>query len=401
MRTIKGIVFLLAFVFVLSCSFVLCWANDTINTNLTLSENELVEENEIPIITRKSLLEVTTVGDGFVKINDEQLTLPSNFKNSYDMGTRIKLVATANPDSEFVYWEDSDVGKIISTQPVYEFIMGTGENLKAVFYRTPKEETNFFTVLFKDRSQRILQSSYVSRNFSVRAPRVTEMIGYEFTGWDKDYRNVNSNMIISARFIRLPDKYSINVVGGMLPTGDTQGEYQFDMPIRVVANEAEEGKKFSHWEQDGVRISSKIEFTFFMPKRDTVLTAVYVEESDTIDTKPFITLAEDVLIDINDNTIMFCAYRNTTYGYKLIESGVILLNSRNEMNNPLTLNTENRIRGKIDNNSTDQFYIRKLNVRSDDIWFGRAYMVYEDLEGNIITVYSKTTASGSLKDAKN
>ena len=160
-----------------------------------------------------------------------------------------------------------------------------------------------FTVVFKDRGGRILKSTNVVKNQSAIAPEEPAMTGYRFVRWDQDYSNVTSNMIISPIFERLPDKYGVTVEGGTLTTGEITGEYKFDMPVKVVASESDEGMKFSHWTMDGRRISIDTEFSFFMPRKDILLTAVFVEDTEIIDTAPFITLLEDVIINTDDKTM--------------------------------------------------------------------------------------------------
>ena len=59
-----------------------------------------------------------------------------------------------------------------------------------------------------------------------------------------------------------------------MSTGETEGQYQFDIPIEVVADEPVEGMKFSHWLQDGIKVSTKSTLSIFVPMRDTELTAV-------------------------------------------------------------------------------------------------------------------------------
>ncbi|MDQ2087354.1 hypothetical protein RBH29_13055 [Herbivorax sp. ANBcel31] len=67
-----------------------------------------------------------------------------------------------------------------------------------------------------------------------------------------------------------------------------------------------------------------------------------------------------------------------------------------EFQGMLTLDSENILVGKIDNNSTNQFYVRKLNVKQGEIWYARAYLIYEDSDGNVITTYSKVTSKGQI-----
>ncbi|AUG57804.1 fibronectin type III domain-containing protein [Acetivibrio saccincola] len=364
----------------------------TIDNRLRMNTVDFMKEEKL-----KKLMEVTAVGNGWVRLNDESTNLPQNYKDSFEYGTEIKLTAIPDRDSEFAYWEDISNGRMISTNPVYRTIITSGENIKAVFYKKATEETEVFTVVFKDRGGRILKSTNVAKNQPAIPPKDPVMTGYQFVGWDRDFSSVTSNMVISPVFKRLPDKYIVTVEGGRLITGETKGEYKFDMPVKVVANEEEEGMKFSHWTMDGRKVSLEPEYVFFMPKKDIVLTAVFVEDAEIIDTAPFITLSEDVIVNKDDKTMIFVANRSVGEGYTLIESGVILLKAGADYEGEITLGTENILRGRIHNDSTDQFYVRKINVADGDIWYGRAYLIYEDGDGNIFTVYSENTAKGIMK----
>lgn len=364
----------------------------TIDNRLRMNTVDFMKEEK-----PKKLMEVTAVGNGWVRLNDESTNLPQNYKDSFEYGTEIKLTAIPDRDSEFAYWEDISNGRMISTNPVYRTIITSGENIKAVFYKKATEETEVFTVVFKDRGGRILKSTNVAKNQPAIPPKDPVMTGYQFVGWDRDFSSVTSNMVISPVFKRLPDKYIVTVEGGRLITGETKGEYKFDMPVKVVANEEEEGMKFSHWTMDGRKVSLEPEYVFFMPKKDIVLTAVFVEDAEIIDTAPFITLSENVIVNKDDKTMIFVANRSVGEGYTLIESGVILLKAGADYEGEITLGTENILRGRIHNDSTDQFYVRKINVADGDIWYGRAYLIYEDGDGNIFTVYSENTAKGIMK----
>ncbi|TYQ15954.1 UNVERIFIED_CONTAM: List-Bact-rpt repeat protein [Acetivibrio alkalicellulosi] len=339
----------------------------------------------------KSILEVTVSGNGFVKMNDE--SLPSNYKQEHNQGANIILTAVTDSGAEFAYWEDVELKRIISDNPVYEFVMGTDESVRAVFNIKDEER---FSVIFKNKSGSILKSAIVEKNSAATPPEDPFITGYDFVGWDKDFSNVDSDMIVSAVFKRLPDTYIITVAGGKLSTGDMAGEYQFDMPVRVIADAPPSGMKFSHWEQDGIKISNDINFSFFMPKRDTALVAFYVDSVESISQEPFISISEKAIIDTEGKTIMFTANRNVTKGYSLVESGVILLKSDVSLEDTITLETENILRGRINNNSTDQFHVRKMNVEKGEIWYARAYIIYEDSRGNINTSYSEITAKGEI-----
>jgi hypothetical protein len=274
--------------------------------------------------------------------------------------------------------------------------MGAGVSLKGVFNRIPDANTSEFTVIFKDKSGRILQSTNLAKNAAAVPPASPSLVGYSFTGWNRTFNNVTSDMTISALYERLPTTYTVTVVGGALSTGGTGGSFQYDMPVTVVAGTAPAGQKFSHWEQDGVKISINSTYSFFTPMRATTLTAVFVPAETVIVETPFITLSATVQVDTAGNNMLFTASRTVPAGFTLIESGVLLLQSNTPPSGELTVDTADVIRGKIKNDSTNQFHIRKNNIADGDTWYGRAYLIYRDADGNIITVYSANTESRTM-----
>lgn len=253
-----------------------------------------------------------------------------------------------------------------------------------------------FSVVFKDKSGRILKSEKVVKDEAAVPPSSPTLNGYIFTGWDKNFDKVTSDMVINATYKRALDTYKVTVVHGKLSTGETTGDFQFDMPITVVAGTAPAQQKFSHWELDGQKVSTDSTYTFYVPMEDTTLKAVYVDEAGALENTPFITLLDNAIVDASNKTIVFTVTRSIPSGYSLVESGVILLKSNTALTSELTVATENAIRGEIDNNSTSQFYIRKLNVEAGDTWYGRAYLIYKDGEGNTFTVYSSNTVSRTM-----
>ena len=262
----------------------------------------------------KGYLEVTTVGGGMVMLNDLEY-LPANYKMQYYQDADITLTATADSGYVFAYWENGLSSSILSDSDIYEGILGTGINIKAVFTRIPTEATTYFNVIFKDKSNKILQSTNVNKNAAAIAPPAPTISGYSFAGWDQDFSNIMDQMIITALYEREAQKYTITVEGGTLSGGGTSGEYQFDWPVTVVADSAPAGQKFSHWEKDNVKVSTKNSFSFFMPQHAAMLTAVFVEEDTILDDSPFITLSPDVLVDHSNKIIMFTAIRNIPADY--------------------------------------------------------------------------------------
>ena len=62
------------------------------------------------------------------------------------------------------------------------------------------ENPAFFTVTFVDWDSTVLGSSQVPRGGSATAPTSPTRDGYTFTGWDRDYSNVTSNITVTAQY---------------------------------------------------------------------------------------------------------------------------------------------------------------------------------------------------------
>ena len=67
----------------------------------------------------------------------------------------------------------------------------------------PKKEKAKYTITFKDYDGRTISSQVVEKNSSASTPDSPYREGYQFTGWDKEYYNVTSNLTIYAKYVKL------------------------------------------------------------------------------------------------------------------------------------------------------------------------------------------------------
>lgn len=85
---------------------------------------------------------------------------------------------------EFTGW-DKDFSKVTSDLTI-----------KALYKKIIKT----YTVIFKDKDGNELSKEEVEENTSARSPEVPLIDGYEFTGWDKDFSKVTSDLTINALY---------------------------------------------------------------------------------------------------------------------------------------------------------------------------------------------------------
>ena len=69
-------------------------------------------------------------------------------------------------------------------------------------------EGEIYTVTFVDQKDNIIREVYVKEGKTAGAPKAPEVKGYKFVGWDKDLKNVTSDMTVKA--VYEIDKYSIS-----------------------------------------------------------------------------------------------------------------------------------------------------------------------------------------------
>ncbi len=114
---------------------------------------------------------------------------------------------------------------------------------------------NNFTVIFKDSDGSILSSQTVNQGSTATPPSNPSKIGYTFTGWDKLYNNVTSNLIIMALY----EKNIYNVVfkdsdGTILKTENVEHGANATPPIIDAPN----GFIFTSWDKPFNNIENNI-----------------------------------------------------------------------------------------------------------------------------------------------
>ena len=63
-----------------------------------------------------------------------------------------------------------------------------------------KADSVYYNVVFKDVDGTVLKESKVKQGRTAAAPKVEAPMGYEFIGWDKDIKNINSNLEVIAKY---------------------------------------------------------------------------------------------------------------------------------------------------------------------------------------------------------
>lgn len=146
-----------------------------------------------------------------------------------------------------------------------------------------------FAVTFKN-GDIVLKTEEVEKGKSATAPaeptkESTEQYNYEFRGWDKDFSNVTSDLVVNAEFTESVRKYEVKFIGGNGEVLDTQ-YVEYGKSAVAPANPTREDTdefiyRFENWNVDFTNITSDLEvvaqfteidltqFTFTLINNDT------------------------------------------------------------------------------------------------------------------------------------
>lgn len=299
---------------------------------------------------------------------------------NYEYGQSVELTAVPNEMYIFESWRDNSTGKIVSTNPVYRFTITEDKLLTARFVQ---EDLQKFTVTFKNESGHVLTIQQVNAGDAAIPPVNPTKPDHTFERWSEDYHNIQSNMTLYPIYKANEVLYHVTVINGTIPSGVTS--YRFDSKVTIVADAPDEGMVFSHWESNGMSISYSETYSFYVTGNTTVA-AVYAE--NPVLRQPLVSISPNVIASPESKKLSFIGQVDAAPGYTLVEWGVVVKKSSEPLYE-LDFTTSGAIRGRSSTlTATGQYMLNKTGVNAGEIWYGRAYLIYQDSSGQIFTLYS-------------
>ncbi|MBO7078334.1 MAG: InlB B-repeat-containing protein [Bacilli bacterium] len=119
-------------------------------------------------------------------------------------------------------------------------------------------EIKTFKVTFKDYDGRVLKEQTVNYNESATAPKSPTRDGYKFASWDKAYTNVKSDLTVTATYTLLPLKVTFKDYDGRVIKEE---EVEKGKSATAPANPTREGYDFNGWDKSFTSITSSITVT--------------------------------------------------------------------------------------------------------------------------------------------
>ena len=365
-----------------------------------------------------SELKVQVVGGTGLKVKlgaNGVETTQSIFYDNKDVktGQYVTLTPTGIDGYDFLYWID-DLGKIVAYSEAYTFMFTGKITLTAVY-----SQASTGVVTFMSGYNQINSSMCYGSADEITLPTPYAKSGYTFKFWSingttectaSDIYTASQSGNVTVKAVYEADEvyYNLTINGGTIVSvdnnttdaGNTTGSYNRVNAIKVKANEAEAGKKFAYWtDQDGKVLSYSTSCYLYLNK-DTTITAVYVDESETVEKTAIAEISAISYDDVN-NKMGVTATIDVPDDCIIVSGGLLATNDLTVGSSPDNFTYENALYKKVVNKESSklthyEYNWTKSKVSYGDIWFLRAYVTYKDANGNTYEVYGDVVTNESL-----
>lgn len=95
-------------------------------------------------------------------------------------------------------------------------------------------EDNIFTVVFKDSDGTVLSEQEIEKGKPAKAPDVVAKEGFEFTGWDKEFTNVSSDLVVTATYKEVLTELDDRLTSALTPDFDYVGKDFINDGVGIV-----------------------------------------------------------------------------------------------------------------------------------------------------------------------
>jgi len=244
--------------------------------------------------------------------------------DSLPYGANLSMDLTGTPAGQtFAFWIENGIVK-----PAYAvdhvFTITNNMNLQVVF--TPADKV---VAVFMDTNGFYLGSRYVTSGGSADTSLIAlpERPGFDAVDgagrWTVVYgsesvTNITQNSVYVQNYV---DDVATNTVNIVVNNGTGTEVKNFNSIVTAVANVAPEGQKFSHWEENGVKVSAQATYNF-TALYNREITAVYVPVATVLTDEVIVTLSNDVEKRPGYHT--YVGQLDIPSGYEVIEYGFFI-----------------------------------------------------------------------------
>ena len=185
------------------------------------------------------------------------------------------------------------------------------------------------------------------------------------------------NIEIKAVYEKTQTTHTVTVPNGSFEDDETVKTFHVSDLVTVTANRQAPEQDFSYWTRDGKIVSYDRTYSFFMPDKDILLSAVYTDSAD----QKGIAFIEKVEIDPVSQKMIFVSVCNVPENCTMTAAGII---ASTDVSKIASYESDNlkRLSGKVTENTKNLKYTWTVGVKnSETILYVRSYVAYTTPDG--------------------
>ena len=350
--------------------------------------------------TKSVTVKLTVAGIGKIRFgyNDGNYSnVPVMSLKTVPYGSVVTLEAVQTEEgSDFYYWINNGSNRIISAAQTYEFTAVTTMDLTTQFTTNECFDNDKKLVVYVNNAENVIENFELADGEDYTVPAAPSLPDHVFKSWSMTKEEILASdemMIIVRPVYSLVVKNTVTLTEGNWSTTGAGVYESVDNDRALVSISASatnaDGESFLYWldAETGDIASYNRSYTFHAIK-DTELTPVYGSASAV--TPVPVARISTIKYDSAAKKVNFYAERSVPAGYEVIQTGIIVTKTASVGTDEAAFIIDAAGVGKGPSKSTaaNGYYAGAVSATSGTVVYARAYIIYANADGDIITAYS-------------
>ena len=323
--------------------------------------------------------------------------VPVMSKKTVPYGSVVTLEAVQTEvGSDFYYWTNNSSNRIISASTVYEFTAVTNMDLTAQFTTNECFSSDKKLVVYVNNAENLVENFELAEGEDYKVPAAPSLPEHVFKKWSMTKEEIlasDEKMIIVRPVYSLVVKNTVTLTEGNWTTTGA-GVYESvdnDRALVSISTSAtnDAGESFLYWldAETGDIASYNRSYTFHAIK-DTELTPVYGDASAVVPVP--VARISTAKYDKDAKKVNFYAERSIPAGYELLQTGIIVTKTASvgTDEDAFVLGASGVGKGLSNSTAANGYYAGAVSATAGTVVYARAYVIYQNADGDIFTDYS-------------
>lgn len=323
--------------------------------------------------------------------------VPVMSKKTVPYGSVVTLEAVQTEvGSDFYYWTNNGSNRIISASTVYKFTAVTNMDLTSQFTTNDCFDSDKKLVVYVNNAENVVNNFELADGEDYKVPAAPSLPEHVFKQWSMTKEEIlasDEKMIIVRPVYSLVVKNTVTLTEGNWTTTGAGVYESVDNDRALVSISAsatnDAGESFLYWldAETGDVASYNRSYTFHAIK-DTELTPVYGDASAVVPVP--VARISTIKYDSTAKKVNFYAERSIPAGYDLIQTGIIVTKTASIGTDEegFILDASGVGKGPSKSTAANGYYAGAVSVTAGTVVYARAYVIYQNADGDIITAYS-------------